>query len=1264
MKNRVLLIVFSLLMVAFLFTGCGAPSAVSPELRDPEAIMAAQYGSISPLNLNPDLTGLQLQRMRMPMHTLIVHPWQPPDGPFSLPREDYYRRQADDLDAPVDPEKAYLQGKWLLNQAEGTTRKDLYEQAVDELSLGLTADPCNASLMELLAQAYYLTGNDQYAKELCYETLRRNPQSLKTWSLLADLLDEAGNQEQASVALRHALKSPDATPRNPLTAMVHLQWAAVLDRQGYLAAAGEQYQQAWELFLQQRSYAQASPKVTRLISQLHIMVLAHAYAELRVGNVAAAYQLLSRAENLLEVENGQFMLAFLLTLSSQKVTLDERYRMIRAMVQYQLVVEPDMEQVLSMFYRACKNMAAYQNYLEDIALWLTPRAPGERPLLTPRLYARGLALAEQINRAIAYLEQLSKNNPNDIMLYYDLAHLYQRQLEWPAMLQAAAAYLDGLKDEDTLTDNVSPILQLIDKSLLENNLNWQAVQKWSDDNGLVSSSGGLFLLGYLAEQFDQSDSAVGYYARVIKRNERFLPARRRLIQNLLERQHFEEAISYVIVDREDPAALWMAAQASEGAGNLQQAVDYYRRLLEFQEDNLGVYLALSRVLALQGHYKSAEQILLKIHAEHVNDINVIHHLLTLYVRWGVDEASTGESLQNRFDQRCRELFDIWEQGIARFGETERVANWLKLIQNVQSLYKAADRKVLPGKLLLRAYMEAGMDDKAVQYADRLLEQLPEHPEIMLAAARLYQNRDEDKALNLRRRIWQTDSGNAEYLLEYVRALRRSLRLERAVKTLNEHVDPASHFDTVVTARRWLNEATQIFFMSRHYNEAEMVFSRWRSYIENGFSETSPEEKTQLLRLAHENLVWAQIESGRFDQAVASAIKLYEAHSDQSLLPGMWLVRTLNIRLKFDLSEELLDNLMQLHAEDHSLRTLYYETLLQQDKTEQALFQAHQWWQEKPYQKIRLRIYIAILREAGDYRQLRDLFDQELADGPGLADLTLQWIDILLEMGKLDAAEELLVKYAPAPDDSYLWFEAWVKLELARGRCDNALRRAERFVDLFKSKVSPEPIQANIYHLCGKLQEAADLQKSLMEADPCDLETAINYCVFLDELEQTDKAVAMLEQLLRDNPGNPGLMNNLGYILVENDMQIEKARQLLEDSLLLDPRSAATLDSMGWLHYKSGEFDKAAEYIYKSAAMMVSPDFEILDHLGDIMYRLGRRDNACLYWQRALKQLRRRFVVEKYLQKHIEGLETKVQACEAGNDVKTAPVWAGQLPSGR
>ncbi len=138
-----------------------------------------------------------------------------------------------------------------------------------------------------------------------------------------------------------------------------------------------------------------------------------------------------------------------------------------------------------------------------------------------------------------------------------------------------------------------------------------------------------------------------------------------------------------------------------------------------------------------------------------------------------------------------------------------------------------------------------------------------------------------------------------------------------------------------------------------------------------------------------------------------------------------------------------------------------------------------------------------------------------------------------------------------------------------------------------------------------------------------------------QLGDLKKGEEILEQFLVENPDDPGVNNDLGYLYADQGKNLEKAKTMIEKAVKAEPKNAAYLDSLGWVLFKLGKFDEAKSWLEKATQIESGSDATIWDHLGDAQLQLKDIPGARASWERALKTSKADAKPDEKLNKKIE-----------------------------
>jgi Tfp pilus assembly protein PilF len=167
-------------------------------------------------------------------------------------------------------------------------------------------------------------------------------------------------------------------------------------------------------------------------------------------------------------------------------------------------------------------------------------------------------------------------------------------------------------------------------------------------------------------------------------------------------------------------------------------------------------------------------------------------------------------------------------------------------------------------------------------------------------------------------------------------------------------------------------------------------------------------------------------------------------------------------------------------------------------------------------------------------------------------------------------------------------------------------------------------------------------------------TLSNCYVQMGDIKTGEK---LLEDILVEDPKDPSVNNDLGYLYADQGKNLTKAEGMVKIALASEPDNVAYLDSMGWVLFKLGKLDEALKFLEKAAASPSGSDGTISEHLGDCYAKLNQPEKAKESWTRALKEAKEDSFPDKKL---IERLQEKLGShgvdakAEAANSSTNAP----------
>jgi Tfp pilus assembly protein PilF len=163
----------------------------------------------------------------------------------------------------------------------------------------------------------------------------------------------------------------------------------------------------------------------------------------------------------------------------------------------------------------------------------------------------------------------------------------------------------------------------------------------------------------------------------------------------------------------------------------------------------------------------------------------------------------------------------------------------------------------------------------------------------------------------------------------------------------------------------------------------------------------------------------------------------------------------------------------------------------------------------------------------------------------------------------------------------------------------------------------------IYRVQGKLEEA---RRSFEQAE----EAGVLHSgarLLLGRLYlgdgNTERARAMLEQVVVDHPELWTARNDLAFVLAERGEELDRALQLAREAHAASGENATTADTVGYVHLKAGRPEAGLQqfrYAIRLAQGRSEPsDPSFQYHRGLALRALGREGEAVQSFERALEQ---------------------------------------------
>ena len=258
---------------------------------------------------------------------------------------------------------------------------------------------------------------------------------------------------------------------------------------------------------------------------------------------------------------------------------------------------------------------------------------------------------------------------------------------------------------------------------------------------------------------------------------------------------------------------------------------------------------------------------------------------------------------------------------------------------------------------------------------------------------------------------------------------------------------------------------------------------------------------------------------------------------------------------------------------------------------------------------------------------------------------LRMAEVKLQLGDRDTAVRYCRKAVDkAGTDETFGVEVLTKMYYLLGGPEEVRRYCEE-------RIRKEPLELMPYIAMVQIsQRKGEVNKALIYVEKClniigddnnkRVEYQIRKATLLQEAynKTTDKkyltaAIHVYQSLITEMPNNYNVMNNLAYMMAENQENPEVALKYSQRVYELKPNNPAFLDTYAYVLYRNGRYEKAQELVhnalqqYEQNRMSVPAD--VYKHLGMIKEKVGAKNEALEAYRQALQ------VEERRLSKSVE-----------------------------
>jgi len=237
-----------------------------------------------------------------------------------------------------------------------------------------------------------------------------------------------------------------------------------------------------------------------------------------------------------------------------------------------------------------------------------------------------------------------------------------------------------------------------------------------------------------------------------------------------------------------------------------------------------------------------------------------------------------------------------------------------------------------------------------------------------------------------------------------------------------------------------------------------------------------------------------------------------------------------------------------------------------------------------------------------------------------------------KLGDMNAARDYSRKAVDqAWSNERLAVEVLLRVYMLLGEQDVSTYCRERLA------AEPDSLAANfvmfsLAQIQGKFDESIGYIDRCIRLSGPDTDAGVEYTIRKADLLTTahkktsdkaylEKAVAVYESLRAKMPKNSSVLNNLAYMLAQNDQRLDEALGYARTAVEQSPEVASHRDTYAYVLYKNGRHAEAAEAL-AAAIQQYQADgaapAEVYEHLGMVNEALGQKSKARAAYRRAME----------------------------------------------
>lgn len=321
----------------------------------------------------------------------------------------------------------------------------------------------------------------------------------------------------------------------------------------------------------------------------------------------------------------------------------------------------------------------------------------------------------------------------------------------------------------------------------------------------------------------------------------------------------------------------------------------------------------------------------------------------------------------------------------------------------------------------------------------------------------------------------------------------------------------------------------------------------------------------------------------------------------------------------DDAEQILADAVIRYPQHRVLRYSYAQTLVQNDKLEEAVTQFHELVRQDP-EDFETLYSLALINLELDELLVAETQMRVLLQARHRVNEARFYLGYILEARSEPADALNFYQQINRQSNAYLSAQRQIMrlfVELERFDEARAWTAQSGNGDPGLGAVLPA-LEAEALLNGGHDERASEVLNQAVDRFPDNTDLLFARTLLAERRDDLTGIEQDLRQIIQLNPDDARALNHLGYALTIRSTRYEEALTLIERAIALNPDDPAIIDSLGWVQYKLGDYESAMQNLRRAYAAY--PDHEVAAHLGEVLWVMGREQEAMAIWQEALEQI--------------------------------------------